>query len=40
MSLEFESLNDIAEAMTVKGKGILAMEVMVKPVRKDLILLM
>ena len=24
MSLEFESLNDIAEAMTVKGKGILA----------------
>ena len=24
MSLEFESLQDIAEAMTVKGKGILA----------------
>ena len=24
MSLEFESLNDIAKAMTVKGKGILA----------------
>ena len=40
MSLEFGSLNDIAKAMTVKGKGILAADESSPPVRKDLILLM